>query len=201
MRGIIYHFVIVNFIILTFAIVVEQSRFVPRPEKVHLGHGAYPRRWGTWCSEDYDCGLGFCRGYTCQCYPGYITWYYMETCAYEQRKKLTAFLLSFFVGIFGVEWFYLSRGNPGYIIAGIIKLIISSGCCIGWPLVRMATVKTSRKYVVMGNVINAGLTLISVLWWLTDWIRILANAFHDGNGAPLQPWGYDYDSYRIPYRY
>jgi hypothetical protein len=37
-----------------------------------------------------------------------------KPCAYEQKKKLTAFLLSFFVGVFDADWFYLPAGSPGY---------------------------------------------------------------------------------------
>jgi TM2 domain-containing membrane protein YozV len=203
MRNTFYLVVIVSFLILAFINIVGQTSFVPRPEKVHFGPITYPRRWGRWCSQDNECGLGFCRAYMCQCYPGYISWYYMEPCAYEQRKKLTAFLLSFFVGTFGVDWFYLSRGNAGYIIAGIIKVIISLGCFIGWPLALMSSKsEKTRRNVAFGNVINAIFTAASVIWWLTDWIRILSNVFYDGNGVPLQPWGYDYDFYnRIPFRY
>jgi hypothetical protein len=201
MRNIIHVVVIANFLILTFVTIVGESSFVPRPEKVHFGSVTYPRRWGRWCYEDNECGLGFCRAYMCECYPGYITWYFMETCSYEQRTKLTAFLVSFFVGTLGIDWFVLSRGNAGYIIAGIIKLIISFGCCIGWPLLLLGVNKKSRQYILIGNVINVTLTATSLIWWLIDWIRILSNVFYDGNGASLKPWGYDYYFYnRIPYR-
>lgn len=76
-------------------------------------------------------------------------------CTYQLKSKLTAFLLSFFVGIFGIDWFYLSVSNVVYIILGILKLITVGGLGI---------------------------------WWLVDWIRLLANAFDDGNGMPLQDW-------------
>jgi hypothetical protein len=202
MRNIIQLTIILTFLILTFVTIVGESRFVPRPEKVHFGSVTFPRRWGSWCSNDIDCGLGYCRAYMCECYRGYISWYYMEPCAYEQRSKLTAFLVSFFVGILGIDWFYLSRGNGGYIVAGIIKLLISCGCLFGWPFLYATGTKKSRNYIITGNVINGILTAISLIWWLTDWIRILADTFHDGHGAPLKPWGYDYFyNNRIPYRY
>lgn len=80
-----------------------------------------------------------------------------EPCAYEQRSKLTTFLLSFLVGGLGVDWFYLARENSGglYIFAGIMKLITCGGCGV---------------------------------WWLVDWIRVLADGFNDSNGVSLQPW-------------
>ena len=106
-----------------------------------------------------------------------------------------------FVGALGVDWFYLSRGNAGYIIVGIIKLLISLGCCIGWPFILVGVGKKSRSYLLIGNTVNIILTTISVIWWLTDWIRVLANVFYDGNAATLQPWWYDYYYYRMPNRY
>jgi hypothetical protein len=123
----------------------------------------------------------------------------MDVCNYQQRTKLAAFLLSFFIGIFGVDWFFLSRGNPAYIVAGIIKLIISLSCIIGWPIIIINISKKKRDLVLVVNIINVILSVTSFIWWLTDWIRILANVFYDGNGAPLQPWGYNYYD-RMPYR-
>jgi len=203
MRNIIHFTVAVSFLLLAFITIVGESRFVPKPDKVHFGSMTYPRRWGRWCSgeSDSDCGLGFCRAYMCQCYPGYISWYYMEPCTYEQRKKLTAFLVSFFVGELGIDWFLLSRGNGGYIVAGIIKLLISSGCFIGWPIVIASREEKFRKQITIGTGISIVLTIISLIWWLIDWIRILANVFPDGHGAPLQPWGYQYYYNIIPFRY
>jgi hypothetical protein len=191
----------IHYFLITFTLlpIIGYSSFVPSPEKVHFGRVAHPRRWDRWCTGNYDCGRGFCRAYTCQCYRGYITWRYMDVCNYEQRTKLTAFLVSFFVGTFGVDWFVLSRGNAGYIVAGIIKLLVSCGCIFGWPIIIVGLSKANPNMIVAGRGINTVLSLASSVWWLTDWIRILADVFYDGNGAPLQPWGY-YDSDRNSYR-
>lgn len=70
----------------------------------------------------------------------------------EGHSKLVTFLLSFFVGMFGVDWFYLSAGTPAYIVGGFFKLLTGGGAGI---------------------------------WWFVDWIRVLADAFPDGNGVPL----------------
>ena len=195
MRNLIYIFIIFS----TLLIIVSYSRFIPSRDKVHFGRISQPRRWGRWCSNDNECGRGFCRAYICQCYRGYISWRYMDACNYEQQKKLTAFLTSFFVGIFGVDWFYLSRGNGGYIVVGIIKALISLGCMIGWPIVIINISKKKPNLLVVANVINVILSVTSFVWWLTDWIRVLADVFYDGHRAPLQPWGYSYYD-RIPYR-
>lgn len=143
-------------------------------------------QWGYWCFDDFECGRGFCQGYICHCYRGFITWRSMQSCRYEQRTKLTAFLLSFFLGIFGADWFYLSRRMTKYIIVGMMKLLVALGCIIGWPIFILKCSKNEHRFVLLINIINVLLSLTSFLWWLTDWIRILANIFLDGHGAPLQ---------------
>ncbi len=55
-------------------------------------------------------------------------------CGYPAKSKLVAFLLSFFCGLFGVDWFYLSNGSGGMICAGISKILTGGGCLI-WALV------------------------------------------------------------------
>lgn len=110
------------------------------------------------CSRDSQCGTGICKEdgqsneYYCQCDDGWIDDSDGNICAYEQKSELVAFLVSFFVGEFGVDWFYLARGNANYIVAGVFK-ILTIGCC--------------------------------GIWWLVDWIRILAGSFDDGNGIAL----------------
>ena len=188
----IFFFLNAIFIVFICFTTVGHSYFVPQPNKVHFGQMNQPRQWGRWCSDDFECGYGYCQAYTCQCYRGYITWHYMDTCAYEQRSKLTAFLVSFFVGMLGVDWFVLSRGDAGYIVAGIIKLLVFLACCISWLFfIRNQSEKArSRNFVLLA--VSIILTSVSIIWWLTDWIRVLADVFYDGYGAPLKPWGYDY---------
>jgi len=70
-----------------------------------------------------------------------------------QYSKLAAFLISFLAGGLGADWFYLSAGSAGYIVAGIFKLLTLGGFGI---------------------------------WWLVDWIRVLADSFPDGNGLALK---------------
>ncbi|KAG5185471.1 hypothetical protein JKP88DRAFT_135414, partial [Tribonema minus] len=91
----------------------------------------------------------------CECDGSYITHEpdpQTSICNYHQKSQLTTFLISFFVGCLGVDWFYLAVGNPWYIVAGVVKLITAGGFGI---------------------------------WWLVDFIRVLVNAFPDGNDVPL----------------
>ncbi|CAF1535935.1 unnamed protein product [Rotaria magnacalcarata] len=191
----ISHIVIIILLLLT---ITGYSRFSPSKDKEHSGRALYSGRWGRWCTEDFECGHGFCQAYICQCYRGYITWSFMDVCKYEQRTKIAAFLVSFFFGTFGVDWFVLSRGQAGYIIAGIIKMVISFGCIFGWPAIIVGVSKKNANIILLAQVINVTLSVTSFIWWLTDWIRILADVFYDGYGAPLQSWRYNYGD-RISY--
>ena len=107
----------------------------------------------------------------------------------ERRSKLAAFLLSFFVGGFGADWFYLSRGFFVYIMVGIIKLILigQAGffCCsiefemddedvmVTWP----GTWDLAPCRWI--------LSLAIFLWWVVDWVRVLTDTFPDGSGLEL----------------
>ena len=55
-----------------------------------------------------------------------------KKCLYKGKSKLAAFLLSFLLGSLRVDWFYLSDGHAGYIIAGIFKIITLGGFGIWW---------------------------------------------------------------------
>jgi TM2 domain-containing membrane protein YozV len=113
----------------------------------------------TSCTSNSQCGEnGVCSTSTstCNCSKtGYVTIDENRPCAHEQKKKLTAFLLSFLIGGVGADWFYLSAGNAAYIVAGVLKLLTAGGFGI---------------------------------WALVDWIRIVTDAFLDGQGVALQPW-------------
>ncbi|KAI8804997.1 hypothetical protein BJ742DRAFT_741721 [Cladochytrium replicatum] len=114
---------------------------------------------GVTCSVDFDCNHGECASFNqttnyCVCDKNWKT-NNGTPCSYEQTSKLVAFLVSLFVGELGVDWFILAKGNAGYIVAGVFKLLTGGGAGI---------------------------------WWLVDWIRILAGSFPDGNGVPIGDW-------------
>lgn len=77
------------------------------------------------CVYDTDCGNGKCyddHGYSyCKCKGNYIN-FQGGICNYHQADKLELFLLSFFVGGLGVDWFMLAvPGSPqfaGYVVGG-----------------------------------------------------------------------------------
>jgi hypothetical protein len=135
------------------------------------------------CISDSDCHLhGWCQDGNCKCEKGWITWCNSRQCSYEQSSKILAFILSFIVGCAGIDWFFLSRKDSLYILCGILKLLISTGCCIWSPL---AARSKSKSAMTAASCLSVSLTLISFIWWFVDWIRILFNSFPDGNGASL----------------
>ena len=88
------------------------------------------------CTSDFDCNHGRCTVYNatvsyCICDKNYLS-VNNETCNYQQTSKLTAFLVSFFVGFLGVDWFVLAKGNAGYIVAGVFKLLTGGMGGIWW---------------------------------------------------------------------
>ncbi len=151
----------------------------------------------TACTSDATCNNGVCRNFTCVCTLGYVD-FNNQTCNYKQKEKLTAFLLSFFVGNFGADWFYLANGNSDYEVAAIIKLttvifLIIGSCFLCCTSVCSAAEKSCIAG--FGFVFSIIITLLLILcglinpiWYLVDWIRILTNSFKDGNGVSLKDW-------------
>ena len=60
--------------------------------------------------------------------------------------------MAFLAGGWGADWFYTSRGDGGYIVAGVFKILTFGAFGI---------------------------------WIVVDWVRALADAYHDGNGRAL----------------
>lgn len=111
-------------------------------------------------------------------------------CAYHQKSQLVAFLLSFFVGWTGADYFYL--GQTGIIklltcgIGGLILLIL--GACV---LALCIAGKSADGISCFGNFMNTLIGLEALAgfgWWLACVIMIGIGSMHDGNGYPMQTW-------------
>jgi len=131
-----------------------------------------------------SCGMGRCMpdrtgaGKECVCDFKWID-DKDEPCAYQAKSKLVAFLLSFFLGGLGADWFYLSCGTAGYIVGGIAKIIFSfilPGC-------GKALMSAGEAAAVCGGCCLC--VMPGFIWWCVDWIRVVNNSFYDGMGMPL----------------
>lgn len=138
-----------------------------------------PRAGGKVCEVKSDCGNhARChfedRNDTqgiCECDDGWTN----EDCDHKEKSKLAAFLLSLFLGKFGVDRFFL-----GYVAIGVIKCIIGVLGCCGGCVVRANEDADSKA---AGGVGLFGCAIF--IWWLIDWILILTNNLPDGYGYPL----------------
>jgi len=81
---------------------------------------------GVACNSSSQCPNGQCLAdgpsYACKCNAGWID-KDGEQCSYQQKDKLTAFLLSFFLFTFGAGYFYLAAGSCCYICMGVANLL------------------------------------------------------------------------------
>jgi len=102
------------------------------------------------------------------------------------------------VGAFGADWFYLANGRANYIVAGCFKLITGAFFIIGSCFLCCTTLcsffdrsKLQAFGVVFSVIIGVLMVICSLtnaIWYTVDWIRILCNAFPDGNGVALKNW-------------
>jgi hypothetical protein len=161
---------------------VVETNFLPF-EYINQTSGLKSEFHLSTCVSDYDCHKhGWCKDGDCECEKGWITWRNSRQCSYKQSSKIMAFIISFIMGIVGIDWFFLSRKESLYILCGILKLLVVAGCCIWSPL---AAKSKSKNATTAASCLSVSLAFISFIWWTIDWIRILLNSFPDGSGAPL----------------
>jgi len=165
------------------------------------------------CFNDLDCSNnGICDNKTniCFCKSPYISYFDNKTakitkdnstnityydytsqsmCNYQQKKQLTAFMLSIFVG-FGAEHFYLER--TGIAIAKLVFYIFCGFLNVLY-LILYKCVPGGEKYVSFIHTYEALYLGCGVgymlLWNIYDWVNIGFNSIPDGNNVLLSPWG------------
>jgi hypothetical protein len=129
----------------------------------------------------------------CNCDHGYVN-FNNGICNYKQKKQLVAFLLALFLGEFGANWFYLGNGDIGYNGIGIIKFILSvitiMFICLGSYCVGPYTTYDKDYYRVIVLIISIIISLITIGWYLADWINIAIDPCNikDPNGICLKSW-------------
>lgn len=151
------------------------------------------------CKTDLECNFGICsQSSSCVCKKSYIN-YNNASCIYKQKSKLSAFLLSFLLGPFGADWFYLANGNLNYILIGLGKLTTGFGICITACCaccMRLAfgnsdkevTFKTAAALGIFYTCLPVLCSATATVWYIVDWVRILSDAFPDGKNVALDEW-------------
>lgn len=135
------------------------------------------------CISNNDCpSNSWCNQNKCQCIRGWLTWHKNQKCSYKQASRFSSFLTSLIIGGAGFDWFILSRENSLYVLTGLLKLLISIASYI-WT--GFAVINKTESSMFVASCFSLNLSLIAIIWWIVDWIRILFNKFPDGNGAPL----------------
>ena len=127
----------------------------------------------TMCLKENLCNYGDCvllrnKNVSCRCDKYYVD-HDQEMCAEKGKSKLILFLLSFFGGGLGADWFYMSNGSLVFICIGILKisLIFVFALC-------------NRKF---ANIFY-DIPILGILWWFADWVRILSDGWGaDGQGV------------------
>jgi len=140
------------------------------------------------CTTDADCNYrGRCSVLTsdCVCDRGYLTFNCEigEGCCYVQKQQLTAFCLSFFVGVVGADRFYLGHDAVG---AGKLVYFLGTPCvlCILAIILELNGVDGHM----WGLLFRFFWVLGGMVFWLHDVISIGLNNMNDHNHAPLSSW-------------
>jgi len=178
-----------------FVVSVASIGFMDNSQKYHLSTMRTlldDEPAGQSCTTDAECGgteHGTCalttnaanvtEG-TCVCKPEWAD----KDCSYERKHKLTAFLLSFLLGGWGADRFYL-----GFAGVGVAKLLLTLINCYGGIALQVGKNALGEK---LGDKKTIALGVICVIycctslgataWWLTDWILILKDELPDYNG-------------------
>ena len=137
---------------------------------------------GLDCSEHGDCASD--RSH-CRCDAGFTTFppgAYPE-CGYEQKGKLTAFLLQFFLGwFFGAGMFYIAQIYIGLFQIAALWGGLAFVCCVSRCCTSEQKYPARKSVIAFLSVLVAGGTL---LWNMSLWGLIISNKIADGNQAPL----------------
>jgi len=126
---------------------------------------------------------GVCTSTTnCKCLKGKANYPVIgtetESCTYEQKKQLTAFLLEFFLSA-GIGHFY-----RGLWWLGLIKLFV----LIILPILFCSLMCCIDSFKAACCLMSILFPIMIGIWWLIDIILFGINYYPDGNGVPLEAW-------------
>ena len=123
--------------------------------------------------------LGRCdptsNGAYCECTPDYAP----PSCTYKRKSQTVAFLLTFFLGLFGAGRFYL-----GLYASAVPKLCL-------WLLFGIPCCPSTSSEEPSQDSIKACVsvvTLMMFIWWFADTIIIGVGHITDGHGMEMKTW-------------
>lgn len=137
------------------------------------------------CSSTSKCNTS---NYTCECDPGYTSKEEdgIVKCCYQQKNKLTAFLLETFIG-FGAGHYYVGKTS-----LFATKLIIYVVLIITTLIVVLTSCLKRDKYNFNLNFIRSVCILLCgcvfVGWQIIDAVLFMLGGYNDSNGVELY-WG------------
>ena len=137
------------------------------------------------CSSNSKCNES---NFTCECNPGYQSKEDdgIVKCCYQQKNKLTAFLLETFIG-FGAGHYYVGKKT-----LFISKLLIYIVLTITTLIVVLTSCLKRDKYNFNLNFIRSVCILLCgcvfVGWQIIDAVLFMLGGYNDGNGVELY-WG------------
>ena len=156
------------------------------------------------CDPVINCDArGDCAGdeddWYCICNDGYATFPKPVDddpnpvyCNYERKSQLTAFLLSWFLGLAGGGQWYIGL----YSIAGWKLGLLFGFCCCGTCLISLCCTALgigSKEDMMSGPMLFVPCwmcccSLAVTVWWIVDLVYFGQNLYDDGNGVSLEPW-------------
>ena len=135
------------------------------------------------CTSSSNCSThSWCNAGQCECEKGWITRCNSEPCSYQQRSKPVTLTISILLGVTGIHWFFLSRGDSLYIAVGILKCLILIASYVWRQLAMVSESKPAKQF---AHSLSVTLGLIAIGSWLVDCVRLLIDSFPDGCGVPL----------------
>ena len=128
--------------------------------------------------------------YACKCDPGYNNFECGENvqCCYQQKKRVTMFLLSFFVGWTGAPYFVAGATGLGI---GMLLLCVGGYCSYHCGKAFMASDSECCKTVSFVVSVSGGMAFTAaMLWSLVLWCMVAAGTetFKDSNNQPIARW-------------
>ena len=146
------------------------------------------------CDGRGECVIGTNSSWSCKCNQGYVTYPAPDMplsanaiyCNYEQKKQLTALILSCCLGVVGGGRRYV--GSHWFAGLKLCFFVYSCYFCVFW--FRCKGTKDISKdglYYCLKGVTCVSFTAMIVLW-IVDISLFSMNKIDDENGIPLQEW-------------